>query len=538
MTKPWLTSYDQGVPHSLTYPDSTLADLLIETSARYPHYIATTYNDVDITYQEINEKTNGFAHALLDLGVAKGDCVSLILPNSPTYIIAFYAIIKIGAIAVNINVMSHGKELIKFLNDSASKIVITLDLFVKNVTEIVKETAINNIIIHSVFGLEKEIPQDQNRPDFLILNDLVADQTKREPELGCSVEDIAVLQYTSGATGTPKAAILTHRSIVSNIMQMSSWDPKLTPNNPAIICIIPFFHVFGMTVCLHLSVCNGYRMILFPMFDWSSIIEIVNAIKKYRPVSFPAVPALWAALVSHTDAAQYNLSVIDIACSGGAPLPNWVQDKYHGLTGRNIVQAYGLSEASSTSHLTPFYGNSVSDSIGLPLPDTMVRIVDIDGGDKDCPLGEVGEMIIKGPQLMRGYWKNPELTRQILRNGWLYTGDLARMDKNGYFYLVDRKDDLIITSGFNVYPSEVEKVLMEHANVKDACVVGSPDRLRGESIVAFVVLEENTEVEKNTLISFCRKQLPEYKVPRFVRFKDEIPKNRVGKPLRKILRDE
>jgi long-chain acyl-CoA synthetase len=536
MNRPWLKHYDQGVPQTLTYPSVTLGEMLIASSKDYADHIATTLNDVDITYREINEKVNAFAHLLHELGVGKGDRVAMVLPNSPTYVIAFYGAMKIGAVAVNINVMSHGSELTRFLTDAAAKVVVTLDLFLKNVADAAGGTSVSTVVVHSVFGQEKTVRMPEGVL-CLVMAEATAGRPITEPKLDVDPDDIAVLQYTSGSTGRPKAAILTHRTIMANVIQINSWDTYPKADNPAVICIIPFFHVFGMTICLHLSVYKGYRMILYPMFDWSSIIDFLSAVKKYRPVSFPAVPALWAALVSHPDAEQYELSCIEVGSGGGAPLPLWVQEKYLQLTGKRIAQAYGLSEVSSASHLNPFRSGKLSDSIGLPLPDTEVKIVDVDTGTKECPVGEVGEMIIRGPQVMKGYWQDPERTRSALRDGWLYTGDLARMDADGYFYLIDRKDDLMIVSGFNVYPSDVEAVLKTHPQVKDVVVVGAPDKIRGEIIVAYVVAADPKELNKRALIEHCRTHLPDYKIPRVVHFIDEIPKNKVGKPLRIALKD-
>ncbi|MBT4268677.1 MAG: long-chain fatty acid--CoA ligase [Deltaproteobacteria bacterium] len=539
MNRPWLKFYDDNVILEPTYPELTLPDILNRTVATYPDFIATTMNDLDITYRELNGKVNGFAHALKRMGVKKGDRVALLLPNSPTYIIAFYGIVKLGAIVANLNVMSQGSELVRSLNGSGSEIVITLDIFLNNVVQIVEETAVREIVIHSVFNQEKELEYGEACPDIHILNDLVAANPLNEPAPACVPEDIAVLQYTSGSTGEPKAAVLTHRNIVSNVIQVYSWNPLPQRLNEAILCMIPFFQVFGMTICLHLSIYMGLRMVLYPMFDWSNILNILKDIKKYRPISFPAVPALWAALVTHTEAGQHGLSAIDVATGGGAPLPVWVQEKFQQLTGKKIAQAYGLSEVSSSTHITPFGGKTtIYDSIGLPLPDTDVRIVDIETGEAECSVGEVGEMIIKGPQVMQGYWNDPERTRETIRQGWLYTGDLARMDEKGYFYLVDRKDDLIISRGFNVYPSDIESVLKKHPAVQDAAVIGSPDKMRGEAIVAYVVLKDGETVDNRELLDCCRDQLPAYKVPRFIRLRDEIPANRVGKPLRRILREE
>ncbi|MEJ2101899.1 MAG: AMP-binding protein [Desulfobacterales bacterium] len=289
--------------------------------------------------------------------------------------------------------------------------------------------------------------------------------------------------------------------------------------------------------CLNLSVYKGYRLVLIPMFDWSYILDMLEMVKKYRPISFPAVPSLWAAMVSHPSAAEFGLKDIEVAVTGGAPLAPWIQEKFEALTGRSLTAAYGLTEASSTTHLTPFHLRGKPGSIGVPLADTDARIVDIESGASDCPPGEIGELVVKGPQVMAGYWRQAELTARTVRDGWLYTGDLAKMDAEGFFYIVDRKDDMIISSGFNVYPSEIEQLIARHPDVKEAAVIGKPDRTRGESIMAFVVVEENRVSDKAALLAFCRENLAAYKVPKSIIFVDTIPKSPVGKPLRRILRD-
>ena len=537
MDRPWLKSYEKGVPHTLTYPEITLAEILLNTAAKHPEHIACTLNDLDISYRELQERVNGLAHALHGLDVGKGDRVALILPNSPTYVIAFYAIMKIGAIAVNINVMAQGEELIRVLTHSGSKIVVTLDIFLQNVWRVMKDTPIKRIIIHSVFGLEKKVELGKGVPEPLVFNALVAAHPKGEVTIECSWEDIAVLQYTSGTTGAPKAAMLTHRNLVSNLMQINSWSTVPARENAAVVCIIPFFHVFGLSICMNLSVYRGFRMILLPRFDWSSILSLMENVVKYQPHSFPAVPPLWAALVSYPDAGRHSLPCDTVPSSGGAPLPLWVQEKYEQLTGRKIMEAYGLSEASSTTHINPMHRGIIPGSIGLPLPDTDARIVDIESGEKECPLGEVGELIIRGPQVMDGYWENQAATEEALRGGWLYTGDLARMDEKGYFYIVDRKKELIISNGYNVYPSDVEAVLLAHPGVKEAAVMGVPDPVRGEAIVAFVVPERDGAVNRNELLTHCRQHLALFKVPKSIRFEDELPKNPLGKVLMKLLRE-
>lgn len=518
-------------------PGTTLSGLLTRTVESHPEYIATTLNDADITYGDLHLKARAFARALSRLGIRRGDRVALLLPNSPTYVIAFYGAAGIGAIVANINVMAAGEELRGLLRDSGSKLVVTLDLFLQSVRRGIEGTPVEHVIYHSVFGMESGVEFPQGFPEPLLFSELVDAHFREEQPPLCRGDDIAVLQYTSGATGDPKAAVLTHRNIVSNVGQIDLAIPVEDLGNGAVICIIPFFHVFGMTVCLHLSVYKGYRMVLVPQFDWSSVFPLMEMIEKFRPVSFPAVSALWAALLSHPEASPAPLAAIRIASGGGAPLPSWVQENFRKLTGGSIIEAYGLSEASSTTHVNP-PERPVSGSIGLPVPDTEAKIVDMDTGRRVLPPGEVGELIVRGPQVMKGYWNNPDLTRKTLRDGWLYTGDMARMDEDGYFFIVDRMDDLIITSGFNVYPSEVEAVLLLHEGVDDAAVVGLPDRIRGQVVAAFVVAAGEPGPAKSELIAHCRKHLAPYKVPRTVVFKRAVPQNPAGKPLRRILRQQ
>ncbi|MFO7707415.1 MAG: long-chain fatty acid--CoA ligase [Desulfobacterales bacterium] len=537
MPKPWLQHYSERVPHTTTYPEHPVPRLLIDTAARCPEAIATTLYGTDITYGEINAKANGFAHGLKTLGVGKGDRVALLLPNSPTYVIAYYGILKLGAVVVNINVMTPGEELARFLNHTGAKVAVTLDLFAGNLWKVLKGTPVRHVLIHSVFGKEKELPPEESAMAPLMFNPFVAAQSMEEPAPAAAGADPAVLQFTGGTTGTPKAAVLTHRNIVANTIQIGSWHPTPEPHNRAVICILPFFHVFGMMTCLNLPVSKGYRMILIPMFDWSNILDTLELIRTYRPISFPAVPALWAVLVSHPRAGEYPLAAIEVAISGGAPLAPWVQEKFRDLTGRALSAAYGLTEASSTTHISPFHLAGRPGSIGVPIPDTDARIMDIETGERECPAGEIGELVVSGPQVMSGYWKDPESTVKAIRNGRLYTGDLARMDADGFFYIVDRRDDMVISGGYNIYPSDIEEVLERHPHVKEAAVIGTPDRMRGESVLAFVVPQEGAPADKPALLSYCREHLAAFKVPREIAFVEIIPRSPVGKPLRRVLRE-
>jgi len=536
MSYSWLKQYPDWVPPIPEVPAHGLGRFLVDTAANHPDYAATTLNGVDITYGQLNQKVNGLAHGLAALGVGRGDRVALVLPNSPTYVIGFYALMKLGAVAVNINVGLRGEELAACLKGSGAGIVISLDIFLDPVLAAARNSGVSFILIHSVFGAEKKINRVSGDPELLIVNDLISAQPDLEPEVEIDPQAPAVLQYTSGTSGRPKAAVLTQAGLVANVVQMNSWVRHATdPGNAALICIIPFFHVFGMAAGMNLSVKRGFRMILVPMFHAMDALAIFDLVKSYRPLSLPLVPALWAALVSSPQVDKHLLAAIEVPSSGGAPLPEWVQERFRELTGRRIIQAYGLSEASSVTHMAPHPAGGPAGSVGLPLPGTVARIVDPASGEEKAA-GEIGELVIKGPQVMKEYWRDPDLTEKTLREGWLHTGDIARMDEQGFFYLVDRKDDLIIVSGFNVYPSEVEAVLLRHPAVKDVAVVGVPAGTRGETVAAFVVAQ-GEETTKAELVAFCREHLPDFKLPRLVTFLPEIPRNPAGKILHRVLRE-
>lgn len=535
--KIWLKSYAPHVPTRMDYPSITIPQFLLDAKERHPEYIATTFNDTDITYGELNTKVNGMAHALQSLGVKKGDHCALFLPNTPTYVIAYYAILKIGAVVVNITVGVQGEELAGLLNASDAKVIISLDVFIQNIYRVIKDTAVGIVILHSVFGLEQKM-QYAGVPRPLIFDEMVAAHPTHEPDWASRPDDLAVLQFTSGATGKPKAAMLTHKTIAANIMQTVEWVNAEEAGNDAVLCIIPFFHVFGMNACMNLAVSKGYRMILVPRFDWLDLIPLITMIEKFKPISLSAVPGLWMALLMSSRVTKELLAPLQVPVSGGAPLSGTVHDQYEELTGRKIYVAYGLSEASSAALFAPYPKGAPHGSIGLPLPDTDARIVDIETGTTELSPGQVGELTVRGPQIMTGYYRNEALTGKVLRDGWLYTGDLARMDEEGFFYLVDRKDDLIITSGFNVYPSGVEDILVSHPAVKEAAVVGVPDRIRGQAVTAYVVLKENQKADRDAILALCRDRLPDFKIPRTIHFVSQIPRNPIGKTLRTSLKPE
>jgi len=539
MTRPWLKLYEPHVPHTIRYPEIPVHRWLLDTAADHPDDVAISFNEMHFTYREMNDRVNRFAHALRKMGVVKGDRIALFLVNSPTYVFAFFAAMKLGAVVVNLSVGVYGDELTRCMNESGAKIIVTLDLFAQGIYQVIRRTGLKAVVLHSVYGIENRMAFEEGVPRPLIYQELTASADDSEPDEHVLPEDAAVLQYTSGSTGSPKAAILTHSNLVSSVLQGDGWMGVKDTGNAAVMCVIPFFHVFGLSACLLSSVLKGYRMVLLPRMDLMDILSLMNTLETYKPISFPAVPSLWAAMVSlPPETAKEHLSSIRVPTSGGASLPNWVQEKYHALTGKKIIEAYGLSEASSATHFCPFPSGGPLGSIGLPLPDTDAKIVDLEKPDRERFPGEVGELVVKGPQIMRGYWMDSDLTSRVLKDGWFYTGDLGRMDQDGFFYLVDRKDDLIISSGFNIYPTEIEDVLKNHPKIKDAGVIGVADRIKGMAVLAVITLHEGVKGDKEEFLKFCRENMPEYRVPRSILIRGEIPRDPGGKMLRRILREE
>jgi long-chain acyl-CoA synthetase len=538
INRPWFRHYPKHVPRSLQYPAFPVHHFLTRTAALRPGDIAMTFNGQDTTYGAFDAWVNRFASVLQKQGIEKGDRVALILVNSPIYAISFFALMKLGACAVNLSVGISGAELVFCLQNAGARVVITLDVFIRHLYEVISETPVRTVVVHSVFGLEKKLPQSKSLPKSLIYADVMAEiQDAPEPTVEVSTDDVAVLQYTSGSTGLPKAATLLHGNLVASVCQSDAWMGIDDLGNAPVLCIIPFFHVFGLVAGLITSVKKGYRMLICPRMDAMDILSVTQMLKTLRPVSFPAVPSLWNAILSlPDDQAKDHLSSIRVAITGGAPVPPGLHDRYTALTGKKLLEAYGLSEAASATHVAPYPAGAPVGSIGLPLPDTDAKIVDIETGQRTCPPGEIGELAVKGPQVMRRYWNNDELTAAVLKDGWFFTRDLARMDEEGFFYLVDRKDDMIICKGFNVYPNEIETFLKRHPAVADAAVVGKPDRLRGQSVVAFVVLKEGDRTDPEALWAYCREGLPDYRRPKAILIRDSIPRDPSGKVLRKDLK--
>ncbi|NYE57855.1 long-chain-fatty-acid--CoA ligase [Carboxydothermus ferrireducens] len=526
----WLKSYEEGVPHSLNYPDKTIAQIVDEIAAKMPNHKALIFYQKEITYGELKLYTDLLAAALARDGVKKGDRVALMSPNTPQYVITYLAVQKIGAILVQVNPMYVERELLHILNDSGAKVIVAMRNLYPRIKAVQNQTNLEKIILFDFSPYD--VPDDA--VDFEAYVKSAAGYTVEYPPIDY-LNDPAVLQYTGGTTGIAKGAILTNRNILANPMQVTAWMTSCEFGKEVVLGVLPFFHSYGMSVAMNFSLINAGTLVLLPRFE---INEVMNTIKKYRPTVFPGVPTMYIAINNYPNAGSYGIDSIKECISGSAPLPVEVALKFEELTGGHLVEGYGLSEASPVTHCNPLGGKRKVGSIGLPFPDTEAKIVDPENYERELPIGEIGELAVKGPQVMKGYWNMPEETARVLKDGWLYTGDIARMDEDGYFYIVDRKKDMIIASGYNIYPREVEEVLFEHPKIKEAVVVGVPDEYRGETVKAFVVLKDGETATAEEIIAFCKERLAAYKVPKKVEFREELPKTAVGKILRRQLREE
>ncbi|WP_339173122.1 long-chain-fatty-acid--CoA ligase [Anoxybacillus sp. FSL W8-1294] len=552
MEKPWLALYPQQVPHSIDYPRKPLQQFLREAAEQFPQKTAIHFLGKELTYKEIYEQAIKLASYLQQLGLQKGDRVSIMLPNCPQAVISYYAILFAGGIVVQTNPLYTERELEYQLNDSGAKVIISLDLLYPRITKVKAHTKIEHVIITSIkdylpfpknvlypFVQKKQtgmIVRVKHEGDCHLFTKALSLASGKVKETDVDpIEDIALLQYTGGTTGFPKAAMLTHYNLTANTFMCAKWMYKCERGNESILGVLPFFHVYGMTAVMNLSIMEGYKMILLPKFDVETTLK---TIEKQRPTLFPGAPTIYIALLNHPNLKKYDLSSIKICISGSAPLPVEVQEQFETVTGGKIVEGYGLTEASPVTHSNFIWdGKRIKGSIGVPWPDTEAMIVSLETGEK-ANVNEIGEIVVRGPQVMKGYWNRPEETAATLRDGWLYTGDLGYMNEEGYFFVVDRKKDMIIASGYNVYPREVEEVLYEHPKVQEAVVIGVPDVYRGETVKAFIVLKEGEQCTEEELDQFMRSKLAAYKVPRIYEFRKELPKTAVGKILRRTLVEE
>ncbi|HET6370164.1 MAG TPA: long-chain fatty acid--CoA ligase, partial [Nitrospiria bacterium] len=473
MHRPWLKCYESGISESLDYPDHPLTTFLKKSSERYPDFPAMIFYGKGVTFHELEEMTDRFAAGLSRLGVKKGDRVAIMLPNIPQCVIAFYGALKVGAVLVMTNPLYVERELEFQLNDSGAETLITLDLFHPMVQKIRQKSPLMRIIVTRVNAylptvlkllypikakLKKEWNPIEFKPPFHRFSDLAQEDPSGFVSSPSSYDEVALLQYTGGTTGTPKGVMLTQRNLVANTIQAGTWI-GVRPGEDRVMSVLPFFHAYGLTTCLNVSMAFSATMILLPRFVTK---HVLTAVHRYRPTIFPGVQAMYVAINNYPDVKKFDLSSIRACISGAGPLHAEVQEKFESLTGGKVVEGYGLTEASPVTHANPINGKRKKGSIGLPFPDTDAKIVDPETGMKELPVGESGELMVRGPQVMKGYWQRLDETEAVLQNGWLRTGDMARMDEEGYFYIVDRKKDMIKTRGENVYPREVEEVLYRH----------------------------------------------------------------------------
>ncbi len=531
--RPWLKNYPVNVRTHLDYPDKSLGQLFDETVARMPDTLAIIFADQQLTYAEFGDKVNRFAGALNGLGVQKGDRVGLMGPNCPQWEIAFFALLKLGAIVVQTNPMYVEREIVHQMNDSGATTIIVFDPLYPRVRNVLDQTSLKQVISFKFNG--NQSPQ----PGVIAFDKLIDTYPPAAPQVDINPqEDIAVLQYTGGTTGVSKGVMLTHRNLICNTMQVIEWSLNMDYGKERVLTVLPVFHVYGMTDCVNYAIAVAATQIVLPRFDTDQVLETV---KKHKPTLFPGAPTMFMAINNHPRISEYreSLAEIKVCNSGSAPLPLEVAQKFSEVTqGNNLVEGYGLSEASPVTHSNPLDRPTRSGSIGLPLPDTDCVIMDLDTGTRELPVGEIGEICIRGPQVMLGYWNKPEETAVTLRNGWLYTGDIGKMDEDGYFYIVDRKKDMIIAGGYNIYPRDIEEVLYEHPKIKEAVVAGVPDPYRGETVKAYLVLKPGEEGTEQEFIDYCKTKLAAYKVPRLIAFKDVLPRTIVGKVLRRQLVEE
>jgi len=543
----WHKAYAPQVPTSIDYENITMPEALERTAKNFPDNVSHIMMGKKLTFSQINDLVNSFAAALADIGIKKGDKVAIMLPNMPQAVIATYAVFKLGAVVVMHNPLYTEHELEYQLNDSGCVMAICLDLLVPRIQKLQETTNVQTIIachirdylpfpLKQLFPFVKKEMHRKTDPkeevhDFL---DLVNKYPSKPISMDVTFADLSTLLYTGGTTGLSKGVMLSHKNISVNVQQLKAWIFDAEEGKDSLLGIFPFFHSAGFTAIMNHSIYRGLTVPLIPRPEPEIILE---AVRKYKPDWFPCVPTIYVGLLSHPDFGKTDFSSIKGCVSGAAPLALETIKEWESRVGATIVEVYGLSETSPLSHANPWGGKTKVGSVGVPVSDTDCRIVDIDDGTKEMGLGESGEIILSGPQVMQGYYKKPEETENSLKDGWFYTGDIGYMDDEGYLFIVDRKKDMIIASGYNIYPRDIDEVLFEHPKIMEACAVGIPDSYRGETVKAFITPKPGETLTEEEVISYCKEKLAAYKVPKLVEFMDDLPKSTVGKVLRRQLRD-
>ncbi|MBU8907550.1 long-chain-fatty-acid--CoA ligase [Desertibacillus haloalkaliphilus] len=532
--KPWLSLYGEHVSEHSQVKEMSLADLLKWSVETYGDQPALSFYEQKWSFKEVSETVQTLTNVLHSIGFTKGDRLAIMLPNTPHYVFTLFAVAQAGGVNVQVNPMYVEREVEHVLNDSGATHMIVLDRLYPLVKKVQAQTSLEKIIV-----VQLEEQQVDLEEGDLWFDEVKSMDVPQAPDVSCKPdEDIALLQYTGGTTGVSKGVMLTHKNLMANAEQIYDFmfRPVDVPDAPKIMSILPMFHIYGLTCNVFLGFRAGCNQIILPRFE---LEEVVQTVKREKPFQFSAVPTMYIALNSHPNLEEYGFDQVDYYNSGGAAMPVEQLHLFEKRTGCNLCEGYGLSEASPTTHFNPPFRKRRVGSIGIPLPSLDAKVFqETDHGFVEAPIGEVGELAVKGPQVMKGYWKRPAETDKVLKDGWLFTGDMARMDEDGYFYIVDRKKDMIIASGYNVYPREIEEVLYQHPAVQEVIVVGVPDAYRGETVKAFIALKDQEIVTEAEIISYSSKFLAAYKVPKFVEFREELPKSAVGKLLRRSLRDE
>lgn len=564
--KPWIQKYEPGVPETIEYNGQLLHEMLDASAQKYANHIATrlvlAYLPLGITvqakqtYSELKNAVDCFASALYNMGLQQGDRIAIMLPNSPQQVVAFFGALKAGCVVVNTNPTYTPREIGQILEDSGASAMLLLSSFYERLEQVKDATNLKHIIVTDVpdslsFPFNKLVEKQVRASGMMVdvpdgpgiwrFNNLINTNASRPPTINVGPDDTVLFQYTSGTTGVPKAAMLTHRSFGSNIQQLEAWYRNMEYGGEKVLGSIPFFHIYGLTVAKLFAMYSGAELIITP--DPRKTELILDIIQREKVTMYPGIPTMYTAIINHPKVAESDLRSVKACLSGGMALPLEVQRRFEQLTGGKLVEGYGLTETSPAACANPINGLRKEGSIGLPLPSTEVSIISLEanaeGKFETVPAGQEGELIIRGPQVMKGYWNRPDETAVTLdEDGWLHTGDIAKMDEDGCFYIVDRKKDLIIASGYNIVPREVEEVLYMHAKVMEAAVAGVPDPVRGETVKAYVVLKEGQTSTQDEINAFCREHLAPYKVPRIVEFRSELPKSQIGKILRRVLVEE
>jgi long-chain acyl-CoA synthetase len=552
MDKPWFKFYEPGVPRTINYPDVTQHQLLEDSAKRFPQNPALIFLNGKMPYSVLDASVNRLANALSDLGVKKGDRVAIYTANCPQYVISYYAILKIGAIIVPINPLYVAHEVEHQVNDAGAETIVVMSRFYPVVQKVRANTKLKRVIVTSIkeyfppivkllFTLLKE----KKGGDSFVLapgdhewGALLSKYSANKPSYVAKSSDTAVLLYTGGTTGVSKGAELSHRNIVANAVQCRYWFgiKDGDEGTDIILTALPLFHSFGMTTCMNLGMFIGGDLILIP--NPRDLHDVLKNIATHKPTVFPGVPTMYVAINNSPETPKYDLRSIKACLSGGAALPVEVAKRFKEITGANLVEGYGLSETSPVVTANPVFGDNRVGTIGIPFPDTEIKVMDLETGSKELPVGEAGELAMRGPQVMKGYWNRPDETAIAMRGEWFYSGDIGTMDADGYIRIVDRKKDMIIAGGFNIYPRDVEEVIYQHPKVQEVVVAGLPDRYRGETVKAYVILKAGETATPEEIMEFCKGKLAKFKVPTTVEFRDTLPKSMVGKILRRVLVEE